>query len=178
MLQYTQAPGDLPVDADADVYSPDPKRRIKAVFERYDDIMKEPSGLPPARALDFGIELEDDAAVLQQRTYRMSPVEVEEVKRQLQDLLERRWIQPSSSRYGTPTLFLSQEGRSPATACGLPAVEYRHQEDSDSVTTDRRATRFATRSHRLLIARSRRTSIDNSLDALWSLRLRLCASMN
>ena len=104
------APGDLPVDDDADVYSPDLKRRIKAVFDRYDDITKEPSGLPPARAWDFGIELEDDATIPQQRTYRMSPAELEEVKRQLQDLLERGWIQPSSSPYGAPILFARKKG--------------------------------------------------------------------
>lgn len=39
----------------------------------------------------------------------MSPAELEEVRRQLNDLLEKGWIRPSESPYGAPILFVRKK---------------------------------------------------------------------
>jgi len=41
----------------------------------------------------------------QQRLYRMSPAELEELRKQLAIFLEKGWIRPSNSEYGAPVLF-------------------------------------------------------------------------
>ena len=39
----------------------------------------------------------------------MSPLELQEVKKQLDDLLAKGWIQPSVSPYGAPILFVRKK---------------------------------------------------------------------
>lgn len=64
-----------------------------------------PPGLPPDRGLPFRIHLEPGHTPPHQATRRMSPLELEELRKQLQEYCERGWIQPSSSPYGAPILF-------------------------------------------------------------------------
>jgi hypothetical protein len=54
-------------------------------------------GLPPERDVEFVIELKPGTAPIPRRSYRMPPNELEELKTQLQDLLEKVFIRPSSS---------------------------------------------------------------------------------
>jgi hypothetical protein len=42
--------------------------------------------------------------------YRLSPLEHHEVKKQVAELLDLRWIEPSTSPYGSPVLFVSKDG--------------------------------------------------------------------
>ena len=41
--------------------------------------------------------------------YRMAPVELKELKVQLQELLEKRFIRPSVSPWGAPVLFIKKK---------------------------------------------------------------------
>lgn len=94
-------------DAEADESTDDDSpfaQELKTKLAAYKDITDEPTGLPPRREWDFGIELESDVPP-KQCTYRMSPAELQEVRRQLTDMLERGWIRPSTSQYGAPILF-------------------------------------------------------------------------
>jgi hypothetical protein len=54
-------------------------------------------GLPPEQDVEFVIELKPGTAPISRRSYRMPPNELAELKIQLQDLLEKGFIQPSSS---------------------------------------------------------------------------------
>jgi hypothetical protein len=47
----------------------------------------------------------DGAKPVSQPPYRMSPIELEELRRQLKELLEAKFIKPSKSPYGAPVLF-------------------------------------------------------------------------
>jgi len=68
--------------------------------------MFEPPGAPPAREEHHRINLIDtDKPPPQHRIYRMSARELEEVRKQLDTLLEKGWIRPSTSPYGHPILF-------------------------------------------------------------------------
>ena len=57
----------------------------------------EVSGLPPAREIDFIIELVPGTAPISKAPYRMAPSELFELKKQIQDLLDKGFIQPSVS---------------------------------------------------------------------------------
>jgi hypothetical protein len=66
-------------------------------------------GMPPERAIKFKIELQLGTAVIAKSLYRMTPVELVELKVQLKDLLDKGYIYPSSSPWGCPTLFLKKK---------------------------------------------------------------------
>ncbi|KAL0434128.1 UNVERIFIED_CONTAM: hypothetical protein Slati_2747100 [Sesamum latifolium] len=54
-------------------------------------------GLPPHREVDFAIETLPGVAPISIAPYRMAPVELQELKKQLEELLEKGFIQPSTS---------------------------------------------------------------------------------
>jgi hypothetical protein len=55
---------------------------------------------PPERAIEFKIELQANRTPITQSMYRMMPVELAKLKIQLQDLLDKGYICPSSSPLG------------------------------------------------------------------------------
>lgn len=65
-------------------------REISNVLEEYKGVMPPelPKRLPPKREVDHQIELEPGAKPPAKAPYRMSPPELDELKRQLKDLLE------------------------------------------------------------------------------------------
>ena len=72
---------------------------IPVVCEFPDVCPEELPGLPPNREIEFKIELLPGTAPISRRSYRMSPNELAELKIQLQELLEKGLIRPSSSPY-------------------------------------------------------------------------------
>ncbi|WMV57559.1 hypothetical protein MTR67_050944, partial [Solanum verrucosum] len=58
-------------------------------------------GVPPEREIDFGIDLLPDTQPISIPPYRMAPAELKELKEQLRDLLEKGFIRPSQSPWGT-----------------------------------------------------------------------------
>ena len=66
-------------------------------------------GLPPDRYVQFSIELKPQTTPISRRAYRMAPKELSELKTQLQELLEKGFIQPSSSPWGCPALFVKKK---------------------------------------------------------------------
>ena len=55
--------------------------------------------------MDHAIELEYGARPPSQALHRMSPAELLELRKQLNELLEASFIQPSKAPYGAPDLF-------------------------------------------------------------------------
>ncbi|GJZ39543.1 hypothetical protein Tco_0586106 [Tanacetum coccineum] len=66
-------------------------------------------GLPPEREVEFTIELIPGAQPISKTPYRMDPIELKELKDQLQELLERGFIRPSVSPWGVPVLFVKKK---------------------------------------------------------------------
>eukprot|EP00873_Tetraselmis_striata_P001628 jgi/Tetstr1/421892/TSEL_012792.t1 len=81
---------------------------LKESLMEFADIIAEPTDLPPEREFDFEINLESDEPP-KERTYRMSPAELQEVRSQLEELLTKGWIRPSKSNYGAPILFVRKK---------------------------------------------------------------------
>nr|GFC05020.1 putative reverse transcriptase domain-containing protein [Tanacetum cinerariifolium] len=72
------------------------------VSEFLDVFPDELLGIPPVREVEFNIELIPGAEPISKAPYRMAPVELKELKDQLQELLERGFIRPSVSPWGAP----------------------------------------------------------------------------
>nr|GFC69018.1 hypothetical protein [Tanacetum cinerariifolium] len=66
-------------------------------------------GIPPVREVEFNIELIPGAEPISKAPYHMAPVELKELKDQLQELLERGFIFPSVSPWGAPVLFVKKK---------------------------------------------------------------------
>ena len=69
-------------------------------------------GLPHNRDVEFKIELVPGMAPISRRPYRMPPNELAELKIQLQELLDKGIIQPSSSPWGCLALFVKKKDKS------------------------------------------------------------------
>ena len=67
--------------------------------------------LPPQRVVDFGIELHPGTSPISMTSHRMAPVELQELIVQLQELLDKGFIRPSTSPWGTPVLFLKMKDK-------------------------------------------------------------------
>nr|GFC39516.1 putative reverse transcriptase domain, aspartic peptidase domain protein [Tanacetum cinerariifolium] len=79
------------------------------VREFADVFLDELPGLPPAKEIEFCIELIPGAEPISKASYRMAPVELKELKEQLQEMLENGFIRPSVSPWGVPVLFVKKK---------------------------------------------------------------------
>ncbi|GKF03460.1 putative reverse transcriptase domain-containing protein, partial [Tanacetum coccineum] len=66
-------------------------------------------GLPPPRQVEFRIDLILDAAHVARAPYHLAPSEMKELSKQLQELLEKSFIRPSSSPWGALVLFVKKK---------------------------------------------------------------------
>src|SRR3954466_15276826 len=68
-----------------------------------------PNQLSPQRKIDYSIDLVPGAELPSRPTYRLSYVEMNELKKQLSDLLAKGFIRPSISPFGAPVLFVHKK---------------------------------------------------------------------
>ncbi|GKB36863.1 putative reverse transcriptase domain-containing protein [Tanacetum coccineum] len=66
-------------------------------------------GLPPARQVEFQINLVPGAAPVARAPYRLAPAKMKELSTQLQELSARGFIRPSSSPWGASVLFVKKK---------------------------------------------------------------------
>ena len=81
------------------------------VCEYKDVFPDELPGLPPLRDVDFRIELHPRTSSISMAPYRMAPVELQELKVQIQELLGKGFIRPNTSPWGTPVLFAKKKDK-------------------------------------------------------------------
>ncbi|XP_050881245.1 uncharacterized protein LOC127084776 isoform X1 [Lathyrus oleraceus] len=70
---------------------------------------EEVNELPPEREVEFSIDLVPGTRPISMAPYRMSAVELTELKSQLEDLLEKKFIRPSVSPWGAPVLLVKKK---------------------------------------------------------------------
>jgi hypothetical protein len=97
-----------------------PLDEIPVVCEYPDVFPNELPGMPPDRDVEFVIELQPGTTPISKTPYRMPPKELAELKTQLQELLDKGYILPSSSHWGCPALFVKKKDGSLRTC-----VDYR-----------------------------------------------------
>jgi len=95
------------------VSAPDCGKPFKAVFhpvvEEYPDVFADlPAGLPPDRGVGHSINTGNSPPV-SRNMYRLSPKEKAEVERQLKELVDTGFVQPSHSAWGAPVIFVAKK---------------------------------------------------------------------
>ncbi|KAJ9689262.1 hypothetical protein PVL29_014772 [Vitis rotundifolia] len=80
------------------------------VVKKFQDVFPdELPGLPPHREFDFSIEVYSRTDPIFVSHYRMTPLELKELKTQLEELLSKGFICPSTSSWGAPMLFVKKK---------------------------------------------------------------------
>jgi hypothetical protein len=82
---------------------------INVVSEFPDVFPEDLPGMPPDRDIEFSIELIPGTAPISKRPYRMDVRDLAELKKQIEKLLSKGFIRPSSSPWGAPTLFVDKK---------------------------------------------------------------------
>ena len=86
-----------------------PTDDIRVVNEFPDVFPDDLPGMPPDRDIEFSIELIPGTAPIAKRQYRMAPVEQAEIKKNIDELLAKGYIVPSSSPWASPVLFVEKK---------------------------------------------------------------------
>ena len=83
----------------------------RAVYDYEDVFPDELSRLPPQRDVDFTIELHPGTSLISMTPHRMTPTELQELKVQLHELLDKVFIRPSTSPWGVLVLFAKKKDK-------------------------------------------------------------------
>ena len=78
---------------------------VPVVCEYPDVFPEELPGMPPDRDIEFAIELVPGTGPIAQKPYRMNPKELDELKKQLDDMLRKGLIRPSASPWVSLIIF-------------------------------------------------------------------------
>ncbi|KAJ9535922.1 LOW QUALITY PROTEIN: hypothetical protein OSB04_un000910 [Centaurea solstitialis] len=80
------------------------------VVSDYPDVFPDDlPGVPPERQAEFRIDLVPGAAPIAKAPYRLAPPEMQELSKQLEELLDKGFIRPSTSPWGAPILFVKKK---------------------------------------------------------------------
>ncbi|KAA3484674.1 DNA/RNA polymerases superfamily protein [Gossypium australe] len=82
---------------------------VPVVCEFSDVFLEELLGLPPIREVEFRIDLLPGTTPISIAPYRMAPIELKELKSQLQELTDRGFARPSFLPWGAPVLFVKKK---------------------------------------------------------------------
>jgi hypothetical protein len=85
---------------------------IPVAYEFSDVFLEDLPGMSPDRDVEFVIKLQPGTAPISRRPHKMIPKELAELKVQLNDLLDKGYIRPSSSPWGCPALFVKKKDQS------------------------------------------------------------------
>jgi hypothetical protein len=80
------------------------------MVSKFPDVFPEElPGMPPNRDIEFVIELMPGTAPIYKSPYRMATSELAELKEHIKELLEKGFVHPSSSPWGSPCDFCPKE---------------------------------------------------------------------
>jgi hypothetical protein len=86
-----------------------PLEAIRVVSNFPDVFPEELPGMPPERKVEFAIELIPGTTPISKRAYRVSGPELVELKKQIDELLEKGYIRPCTSPRAAPVLFVEKK---------------------------------------------------------------------
>ena len=111
------APGNLP----STVQFPDHiSIRVRSVLQKYERLFIKRQTFPKDQGIEHVINLEPGTKPTYRAGYRLSPAELAEVERHVKEMLLQGLIEPSSSAFGAPLLFVSKPDGSLR-----PVIDYR-----------------------------------------------------
>ena len=81
-----------------------------SVVKEFPDVFAEDLlGIPLDREIDFKIELALGTEPISKAPYRMAPLELKELKVQMEELVNKGFVRPSTSPWGAPVLFVKKK---------------------------------------------------------------------
>ena len=85
------------------------QEEVPVVKDFPDVFPQELPGMPLDRDIEFFIELLPGTGPISKRPYRMPAKDLEEIKKQIKELLDKGYIHPSSSPWGSPVLLVEKK---------------------------------------------------------------------
>jgi hypothetical protein len=98
---------------------------VSDLLSKYADVFATKVAFPPPRSCSHSIPLIPGARPVSIRPYRYAPILKDEIKRQVQEMLDARLIQHSVSSFSSPVLLVKKKDKS-YRFC----VDYRHLNDN------------------------------------------------
>ena len=83
--------------------------QIPVVCEFSEVFPEDITTLPPEREVEFSIDLIPGTAPISVSPYRMAPLELRELKEQLEELMAKHFVRPSVSPWGAPVLLVKKK---------------------------------------------------------------------
>lgn len=91
--------------------------QMEQLLSKFEDLFKEPSGLPPKRGCDHAIDLVPGAITVNQRPYRYSFEQKNVINKIVQDMLQQNTLVPSSFLFCFTCDISEEKGLYLAHAC-------------------------------------------------------------
>ena len=85
------------------------QEEVPVVKDFPDVFPEELPDMPPDRDIEFLIELLPGIGPISKRPHRMPAQDLEEIKKQIKELLDKGFIRPSSSPWGSPVLLVEKK---------------------------------------------------------------------
>ena len=96
-------------DLSRSTFNQEQQRQLLQLLWEYNDIFSNgKDSLGHTDVMQFEIELKEDASPFKARPYRSNPHVRQEIRRQVQEMMDRDIIEPSTSNFGSPVLLVSK----------------------------------------------------------------------
>jgi hypothetical protein len=82
---------------------------LEPILAQFQDIFNPPTELPPFRPGDHTIPLLEGTQPFNLRPYSYNPAQKDEIETQIKEMIEKGWIQPSTSPFASPTLLVRKK---------------------------------------------------------------------
>lgn len=82
---------------------------LKLLLEQFQSVFDPPTTLPPPRPGDHTIPLLEGAQPFCLHPYKYNPAQKTEIEKQIADMLQKGWIQPSTNPYSSPALLVRKK---------------------------------------------------------------------
>jgi len=97
---------------------------IKELLKEFDDVFSKEGlmELPPFRGIEHQINLVSGASLPNRQTYKTNPEETKKIETQVQDLLDKGWVQKSLSPCTVPVLLVPKKNGKWRMCCDCKAI--------------------------------------------------------
>lgn len=85
------------------------QKELSALLMRYDEVFKEPQGLPPKRKKEHAIVLAEGQGLVNVRPYRYPHHQKNEIEKQVKEMLQSGIIRHSQSAYSSPVILVKKK---------------------------------------------------------------------
>ncbi|KAJ9562551.1 hypothetical protein OSB04_007711 [Centaurea solstitialis] len=85
------------------------KKELQAILKDFEDVFASPSELPPKRALDHSITLQEGCSPVNLRAYRYGALQKNVIEELVQEMLSSGVIRPSHSNFASPVVLVKKK---------------------------------------------------------------------